>query len=116
MVYQGIVKMESQMFHEFIDPENSVARLLIAHFLAIQMIVIPIVDREYNGRARAMPARGNMDWISSLYKSCPGHLRKYMEWTVAVKDCVMDELVGKEKLVPTVSILRKKEGLSKAIC
>ena len=103
------------MFQEFIAPDNSVARLLIAHFLAIQMVVGPIVDREYAGRARVMPVRGHNDWISTLYRNCPIGLRRYMEWPVAVKDCVRDELSGKEKLIPTVSILRKKEGLSKAI-
>ena len=115
MVYQGILKMEPQMFQEFISPENSVARLLIAHFLAIQMVIAPIVDREYNERSRSMPARGHMDWISSLCNDCPGHLKKYMQWPIAVKDCILDELRGKERLIPTISILRKKEGLSKSM-
>ena len=103
------------MFQEFVAPTNAVARLLIAHFLAIQTVVAPIIDRQYGGRARVMPVRGHNDWISTLYRQCPMELRRYMEWPVAIKDAIREELGGKEKLVPTVSILQKKEGLSKAI-
>jgi hypothetical protein len=99
--------MESQMFQEFIDPSDSIARLLIAHFLAIQIIVAPIIDREYAGRTRTQPARGHLDWLSMLYANCPLSLRKYLEWPMAVKDCVRDEIDGKEKLISTISILRK---------
>jgi hypothetical protein len=116
MVYQGILKMEPKTFQKFISHTNAIARILISHFLAIQMIVAPIIDREYNGRVRAMPAKGHLDWIDSLHKECPMHLKVYMEWPVAVKDCVGDELNGKERIVPTVSILRKKQGLSIAVC
>lgn len=115
MVYQGILKMESPIFQDFIDPSNLVARLLIAHFLAIQFIVAPIIDREYAGRGRTQPARSHLDWLSMLYKECPLRLRNYLEWPMAVKDCVKNEIEGKAKLIPTISILRKKEGLSKAM-
>lgn len=107
--------MEGQMFQEFIDPSNSVARLLISHFLAIQIIVCPIVDREHVGRVRATPLSPQFDWLSILYGNCPTALRKYLEWPMAVKDCVKDEIEGKERLIPTIPILRKKEGLSKAM-
>lgn len=107
--------MSNKLFQEFIDPSNVVARLLIAHFLAIQIIVAPISDREYGGRVRVMPARGDLDWLSMLHRDCPQRLRKYLEWPMAVKDCLRDEIEGTEKLVPTISILRKKEGLCKAI-
>jgi hypothetical protein len=46
MTYYGIVGMDSKRIEDFIDPANSVARILIAHFLAIQLVVSPIVDRE----------------------------------------------------------------------
>jgi hypothetical protein len=113
MVYQGILKMEGPMFQEFLQPENTVSRILIAHFLAIEMIMMPILDREHSGRARTTPARAHLDWVSMLHMHCSVSFRKYMEWPVAVKNCVNDELEGKERVIPTVSILRKKEGLSK---
>ena len=107
--------MEGQMFQEFIDPSNIVARLLIAHFLAIRIIVAPIIDREYAGRARTLHARGHLDWLSMLYSECPPHLRRFLEWTIAVNNCLRDKIELKEEVIPKISISRKKEGLSKAI-
>jgi hypothetical protein len=115
MIYQGIIKMDGQTFQEFIDPLNSVAQLLIAHFITIEIIMMPIVDREYGGRARTTPARTHLDWLTMIYRNCPLQMRTYLKWPLAVKDCVTDELDGKERLVPTISILRKKEGLCKAL-
>src|ERR1700710_3036764 len=103
-LYHGIIQMDTQRITDFIDPWNHVARILISHFLAIQMVVSPIIDRELSHRTRYTPLRSLLNWINLIYDGCPAHLRPYMEWPKAIKDAVGAELLGREGLIP---ILRK---------
>ena len=103
------------MFQDFIDPENSVARLLIGRFLYIEIILVPVLEREYVGRTRATPDRGYLNWISVLHRDSPLHLRKYLQWSMTVKDYFRVEIEEPKKLIPTVSIMRREDGLSEAV-
>lgn len=62
-----------------------------------------------------MPAKGSIDWIRQLYEGLPESLKPFGMWPIAVADAVEDELRGVEGAVPRVSILRRKEGLSRDI-
>jgi hypothetical protein len=98
---------------DFLDPSNTVARILIGHFLAIELVVGPIVDREWSHRPRHTPIRAILNWIKSLYNECPIQLKAYLEWPVHICGCVEDELLGRKRAESTVSILRKNDGYSR---
>jgi hypothetical protein len=108
-VFQGIIQMDAEMFQEFMDPSNSVARILIAHFFALQMVVAPIINREWAGRKRSTPLRNHLDQIYQSSRTVPGAFRQYLDWPLAIADAVSDEIMGNQTLVPRVPILRKKE-------
>jgi hypothetical protein len=105
--------MDTQRITDFIDPCNHVARILISHFLAIQMVVSPITDREFSHRIRYTPVRSLLNWVNLIYDGCPPHLQRYMEWPKAINDSVETELLGKQGAIP---ILRKNEGYSLSYC
>ena len=107
--------MDMDEFKEFVDPKNHVSRILIVHFIAVQMIVAPIIDREWHGRSKTTPVRAHLDWIFSAYDAVPPLMRRYVEWPHAIATAIKDEISGKQTLLPTVSILRRKEGLSRGI-
>ena len=114
-IYQSLNRMSNDLFRDFIDPENAISRILIAHFLAIQLIMLPILDREWAGRTKNTPARMNLAWMTSIYESSPRHLRHLVEWPQAVAEAVRDELAGKQSNVPRVPILQKKAGFSRDV-
>ncbi|KAG4411950.1 hypothetical protein IFR04_014924 [Cadophora malorum] len=114
-IYQSLNRMSNDLFRDFIDPENAISRILIAHFLAIQLIMLPILDREWAGRTKNTPARMNLAWMTSIYESSPTHLRHLVEWPQAVAEAVRDELAGKQSNVPRVPILQKKAGFSRDV-
>ncbi|TAQ85816.1 hypothetical protein B7494_g5864 [Chlorociboria aeruginascens] len=66
-IYMFISKLPSAIFNTFLSPTNIVARLLIAHFLALEIIISPILDREWSQRNMDMPARTHLDWIPRIY-------------------------------------------------
>ena len=104
--------MDNEDFRLFVDLENLVAQVLVAHFLATHLIMAPILDREYGQRGRATPIRYHLDWIDSTLGLLSERMKYLLEWPKAVADCVRDELQEKQAPVPRISILRKKEGLS----
>ncbi|KAL2061575.1 hypothetical protein VTL71DRAFT_6952 [Oculimacula yallundae] len=109
-IYQSLNRMSSDLFHDFIDPENDVSRILIAHFLALQLIMLPILDREWAGRPKNTPARMNFEWMKTIYKSTPEGLRYLVEWPQAVAEAVKDELAGKQTNERRIPILPKQKG------
>lgn len=111
-IFQGINDMENANFTTFIDPENTKSRFLLIHFLAIQLVMAPIIDREYTG-TRPIPIRNQTLWISSAYENAPPEMKSFLAWPKAISDCVLEELAGKQLPIPHVSILRRSEGLSK---
>lgn len=109
-IYQSINRMSNKLFMDFINPTSDPSRILIAHFLALQMIMLPILDREWAGRTKNTPARMNLDWVASIYRSVPEQLQGYVEWPQAIADAVRDELAGKQTTIPRIQILPKKLG------
>jgi hypothetical protein len=65
-VYHFIITLEKEALKELTDPKNLGGRILIAHFLAIQIVVSPIVDREWYGQSRSIPIRNHLRWIYSV--------------------------------------------------
>lgn len=107
--------MPNTLFRDFVDDTNDISRLLIAHFLALQVIMLPILDREWSGRTTNTPARMNLHWMTSIHDSVLPHLQPLGEWPLAVAGAVRDELAGKQSNIPRIQILRKKEGFSKNV-
>ncbi|KAJ4347568.1 hypothetical protein N0V95_005305 [Ascochyta clinopodiicola] len=67
-------------FQAFIDPNNTVAQILQAHFIAVQAILTPILYLERVGFEGINAPTAVMSWIEGLYKNVPLHLRHYVEW------------------------------------
>ncbi|KAF4629232.1 hypothetical protein G7Y89_g8920 [Cudoniella acicularis] len=109
LLYIEMMQMDNESFTAFINPENFVTRILITHFLAIQLMLSPITSKEFTGR-RPIPVRHQIAWVFFGYDILPLHLKHFLEWPKTIADCVKEELDGNQQLIPRVSILRKSEG------
>jgi len=114
-LYKDLSMLDNVSFKDLTDPANHVSKILIAHSLALQIVMLPIMAREWEGRTRAMPIRPTLDWISSISSSLPTHLLPYVEWPKTIADTVCDELAGKLPATSSRLVLRKNEGLSRDI-
>jgi len=105
--------MTMQEIGDFTNPSNHISRLLLAHFLALQMIVTPILNREWSHRSRPTPIVTGVQWVDTIHRDLRPDLQKHLEWPQYIAHRVSNELNG--SLTPTISILKKGEGLSKDI-
>ncbi|RDL33739.1 uncharacterized protein BP5553_08107 [Venustampulla echinocandica] len=83
-VYQWIISMNNNKLREFTAPENVVSRILLIHFLAIQLVMGPIIDREFGERRCVVTLRGHLDWINSGTHILPADMRDLIEWPISV--------------------------------
>lgn len=67
-------------FQCFVDPNNSVAQILLAHFIAIQAILTPILMLERVGFQGVDAPTAVLGWIEGIYHTVPLGLRHYVEW------------------------------------
>ena len=80
MLYNTPSRWTHDEFQAFIDPNNSVAQILLAHFIAIQAILTPILYLERVGFNGVDAPTAVLGWIEGIYWNVPHALRHHVEW------------------------------------
>ncbi|CAG8981885.1 hypothetical protein HYALB_00013920 [Hymenoscyphus albidus] len=86
LIYQDLLKMDTLFFNSFLDHSNHLAHILLVHLLAIELILEPIIEREFGGRRRPMSSRFHLDWISCACNEMPVNMRHYLKWPSEMAD------------------------------
>lgn len=85
-------------FQSFIDPNNTVAQILLAHFIALQAVLTPILMLERIGFQGIDAPTSVLGWVDGIYRNVPAELRHYMEWPRQVTRYPMMRLYGQRHL------------------
>jgi hypothetical protein len=67
-------------FQAFVDPSNTVAQILLAHFVALQVLFAPIKSQEWSGRNMGRPNRGTVFRLDGIWNNVPKSMRRYLQW------------------------------------
>jgi len=84
-------------FQSFIDPNNSMAQILLAHFIAIQAILTPIFMLERIGFQGVNAPTAVLSWIEGIYKNIPRNLRHLVQWCRDVGRWPFMRFMGQER-------------------
>lgn len=92
--------MPNAIFLTFLDPSNTVGRLLIAHFIAFQVLLSPIIEKEwYQNREKAKQPL--LSWILGIARETEKgerseevkrSIRRAAEWPVRMAKTVAFEM------------------------
>jgi hypothetical protein len=85
-------------FQSFIDPNNSVAQILLAHFIALQAVLTPILMLERVGFQGIDAPTSVLGWVDDIYKNVLPELRSYIEWPRQVTRYPMTRFHGQRDL------------------
>lgn len=85
-------------FQAFIDPDNAVAQILLAHFIAIQAILTPILYLERVGFQGVDAPTCVLAWIEGIYRNVPAHLRGRVEWPREVSRYPFTRFLGQRQV------------------
>jgi len=89
--------MTNEEFVLFIDPSNTVTQLLLAYFIAIQLVVAPLAHHEWPdnmNNARAEVTTGLIEWVEKIFESVPADLLIYLMWPMDIVNSVRAEIAG----------------------
>lgn len=85
-------------FQSFIDPNNKVAQILLAHFIAIQAVLTPILILERVGFQGVDAPTAVLGWIEGVYKNVPQSLRHHVEWPRQVSRYPFMRFMGQRQI------------------
>jgi hypothetical protein len=92
--------MDQSQFRLFSDLNNHVSHLLLAHFVACEIMMAPILGREWKGRVISMPMEGTLQWLHGMLDGIPANLRRFLSWPVGVTSRIKAELRGEQPQRP----------------
>jgi hypothetical protein len=86
-----------EQFQAFIDPNNDVAQILLAHFIAVQAILTPILYLERVGFQGVNAPTAVLSWIEGIYWNVTHHLRHHVEWPRQVSKYPFVRFMGQKQ-------------------
>lgn len=98
LLYNAPSKWTHDEFQSFIDPNNSVAQILLAHFIAIQAVLTPILVLERVGFQGIDAPTATLGWVEGIYKNVPRSLRHHVEWPRQVSRYPFMRFMGQREL------------------
>ena len=86
-----------EQFADFVNPNNLVMRVLLAYFISLQFIMMPLSthewpDRAEHGKPEAMT--GMIEWSDKIFESTPEDLLAYLQWPMEIVGTVRAEIAG----------------------
>jgi hypothetical protein len=67
-------------FQAFINPTNTFAQILLAHYVALVTLMAPIKSREWEGRNIGTIRRYILFKLDGIWNNVPGDMRGYIYW------------------------------------
>ncbi|KAL1797495.1 hypothetical protein ACET3X_004101 [Alternaria dauci] len=98
MLYNTPSQWTHEEFQAFINPSNSVAQILLAHFIAIQAILTPILYLERVDFQGVHAPTAVLGWIEETYWNIPYHMRHHVEWPRKVSRYPFMRFVGQNRV------------------
>ncbi|CAI6338609.1 unnamed protein product [Periconia digitata] len=97
-LYNQPSRLTHDEFQSFVDPGNDVAQILLAHFIAVQALLTPILMLERVGFQGVNAPTAVLGWIEGIYFNVSFGLRYYVEWPMQVARYPFVRFVGQQSL------------------
>ncbi|KEF60381.1 uncharacterized protein A1O9_01941 [Exophiala aquamarina CBS 119918] len=95
-------------FKTFLDPNNLMAQLLLAYFVGVQLLMVPLAAAEYPNRADVSRVRvlfGTIEWAEGIFErleASNSELKCHLEWPKNIARTVVAEINGDVLHLPPV--------------
>jgi len=114
-VYGVWYELGPDAFKTFLDPNNLAALLLLAYFIAIQLLMIPLAAHEWPNRAdvgRVRVLYGIIEWAKGIFERLEASsLRHLLDWPKTIVSAAVAEING--DLPPGPPVLQLHLALDK---
>ena len=100
LIYHVLGQMSNQQFQMFISPSNDVSRILLAFFVTVEIVLAPILGREWQGRVITTPMEGILDWLDEINDGVSPGMRSLLSWPNRVARIIRAEISGDQPQRP----------------
>lgn len=107
--------MTHEEFQDFINPDNEVGQLLQAHFIAVQLLLVPITINELGPRRPEALSYGHSGWLNVILGKIPRHMVKYYAWPLSASKLLQEGSFYQELILGSRTMSPEPEGTSKTI-
>lgn len=94
-VYTAFQEMSPEEFSMLLEVNNVVSQLLMAHFVALQLIVMPMTMHASHTRAnnaKAPLSLGIVEWGEDIFHRTPSNMQQYLDWPRSLLGAVRREV------------------------
>jgi len=93
-------------FKTFLDPNNMMSQLLLAYFVGVQLLMVPLAAQEWPNRADVTRVRvlyGTVEWAEGIFERLEeSELKVHLEWPRRIVATVIAEINGDVLQLPPV--------------
>ena len=80
----GLGTLLEPEFQMLIDPMRPIMQVLLAHYVAVLILIYPIKAMEWDGRNMGKPNRATVFRLDSMLRNIPGKMHRLLDWPLKV--------------------------------
>lgn len=76
--------MSDTQFTAFSNPNNTIGQILLAHFMALEVVLLPMLEREYDKTFPTNQLINRCGWFDSIESSVPSEFQHFIHWPAGI--------------------------------
>lgn len=98
-IYNVIGTLSATTFNAFVSPSNTIGQILLAHFMALEVVLLPMLEREYEKEFPRNQLINRINWFDVIESSVPPECQYFIQWPAGI----LNEAREKWKAMATTS-------------
>ncbi|KFY62836.1 hypothetical protein V497_02203 [Pseudogymnoascus sp. VKM F-4516 (FW-969)] len=83
-IYNVIGMLSDAKFNDFANPNNTIGQILLAHFMALEVVLLPMLEREYEKTFPTNQLINRCSWFDTIEKSVPPEFQHFVQWPARI--------------------------------
>lgn len=83
-IYNVIGTLSDAEFSAFSNPSNIIGQICIAHFMALEVLLLPMLEREYQTTFPINQLINRCNWFDTIEKSVPAEFQHFIQWPAGI--------------------------------
>ncbi|KFZ01854.1 hypothetical protein V501_09761 [Pseudogymnoascus sp. VKM F-4519 (FW-2642)] len=83
-IYNVMGMLSDANFGAFANPNNTIGQILLAHFMALEVVLLPMLEREYDKTFPTNQLINRCSWFDSIERSVPPEFRHFVRWPAEI--------------------------------
>ncbi|KFY12314.1 hypothetical protein V492_03956 [Pseudogymnoascus sp. VKM F-4246] len=83
-IYNVVGMLSEERFAAFSNPNNMIGQILLAHFMALEVVLLPMLEREYDKTFPANQLINRCSWFDAIERSVSPEFQHFIQWPAEI--------------------------------